>query len=236
MQFIPVKTRILQPPKDDLLAVLDVSLTDLQAGDVLVVSSKVLAIHEGRCVPGGEYDVAAHIAREADVVIPRPDRPSPLTLINHTIVGGAGVDRSNSNGYVTLLPRDPFLSARRIYEYTTKRFGTTELGVIITDSHSVPCRYGAQGVAIGWWGFQPLVDHVNKADLFGRKIQYERSNLADGVAAGAVVVMGEVAECTPLVIARNVPNLLFTTENTKDKLFCPPEDDIMKVLYKDFLT
>lgn len=51
MQFIPVTTRILQPPQDDLLSVIRGSLTDIKNGDVMLISSKVVAIHEGRCVP-----------------------------------------------------------------------------------------------------------------------------------------------------------------------------------------
>jgi len=236
MQYIPIPTRILQPPQDDLFAVLDETLSDLRPTDVLLVSSKVVAIHEGRCVSVDEFDLAKHIANEADVVIKRDNWSSPLTIINHVMVGRAGVDRSNSNGYITMLPQNPFKSAQAIYQHVKARLGFSQFGVIITDSHSVPCRYGAVGGAIGFWGIKPLVSHIGKPDLFGRKIKVERTNMVDGIAAGANLVMGEVAECTPLVIARDVPNIRFEEGLLRDELFCPFADDVMRVLYKDFLT
>ncbi|MFT7507828.1 MAG: F420-0:gamma-glutamyl ligase, partial [Acidimicrobiales bacterium] len=51
----------------------------------------------------------------------------------------------------------------------------------------------------------------------------------------ATVVMGEVDECQPVVIARGVPDLMFTEENKKDTLFVPFEDDTFRVLYEKFL-
>lgn len=236
MQFIPVKTRVLQPPQDDLLAALDESLKDVREGDVVVVSSKVVAIHEGRCVPVSDFDKTAHIEHAAEVIVPRPYWRAPLTITNHVFVSSAGVDRSNSDGFYTLLPADPFVSAKNIHQYLTNRFGLSEAGVIITDSRSEPCRYGAVGVSIGWWGINPLEDHIGKTDLFGRKMKVERSNIVDGIAAGATVVMGEVAEQTPVVVARDIPNLHFTEKNTRDQLFCPFREDTFRVLYEGFLS
>lgn len=235
MQFIPIKTRILQPPQDDLFSLFSEALATLQEGDVLVISSKVVAIHEARCVLESEFDKEKHIEQAADVVIPRPNWPSPLTIINNVMVGAAGVDRSNSNDYFTLLPLDPFASAERVYKYIEEHFKLKHFGVIITDSRSQPCRYGATGVEIGFWGLKPLESHIGKEDLFGRKMRFERTNIVDAIAAGANLVMGEVAESTPLVIVRGVPNLQFELGNFKDQLFCPFEDDIMKVLYERFL-
>lgn len=235
MQLIAVKTSILEPPQDNLFAVLDECLTEVQEKDVVVISSKVVAISEGRCVSVGEFDQAAHLAAEAEVVIPRANWPSPLTIVNHVMVGGAGVDRSNSGEYHTLLPRDPFASAERIYSYIKNRFNLQELGIIITDSRSHPCRYGATGVAIGFWGIKPIESHIGKTDLFGRKIQVERTNVVDAIAAGANLVMGEVAEGTPIVLVRSVPNVQFQTGNLRDDLFCPFADDVMLVLYERFL-
>ena len=235
MQLIPVQTRRLEPPQDDLWPVLVESLPPLQNGDVVLVSSKVMAIDEGRCVPEDKFDKQAHLAQEAQVIIPRPNWPAPLTIINNVIVGSAGVDRSNSNGYYTLLPSDPFASANRLHERLCAHYQLTELGIVITDSRSHPCRYGATGVAIGFWGIAPLVDYRGEHDLFGREMKIERSNIVDGLAAGAAVVMGEAAEGMPVVIAREVPNLTFTTSDTKDELFCPFADDILNVLYERFL-
>ncbi|MCB9811609.1 coenzyme F420-0:L-glutamate ligase [Candidatus Nomurabacteria bacterium] len=236
MQFIPVRTRTMNPPQDDLFEVLDEFLPVIQEGDVVLISSKVVAIHEGRCVSAAAFDKEKHVEEEAELVIPRSYWPSPLTFTNHMLVGSAGVDQSNSNGYYTLLPKEPFVSAEYIHTYLRQRFGLNEAGVVITDSHSVLARYGAVGGAIAWWGFSPLLDHRGKKDLFGRAIQYERSNLVDGLAAGATVVMGEVAESTPVVIAREVPNLKFVSGNTKNELFVSFREDTLRVLYERFLS
>jgi len=97
-------------------------------------------------------------------------------------------------------------------------------------------RRGATGVAIGWWGFEPTINHVGEEDLFGRTLRLEVSNLADGIAAGANVVMGETDECQPIVIARNIPRITFTEQNTKDMLIVPFAEDTFRVLYQQFLS
>jgi F420-0:gamma-glutamyl ligase len=49
--LIRVKTRPLVPTRDDLYDALDPALPQLLDGDVLAITSKVVAIHRGRCVP-----------------------------------------------------------------------------------------------------------------------------------------------------------------------------------------
>jgi len=235
MQLLPIKTKIMRPPQDDLYLELDAVLPELHNGDVIVLSSKVVAIHEGRCFEKSTSDKAALVRAEADVVIERPYWPSPLTITRGAFVGAAGIDESNSGAYYTLLPEDAFASAKRLWEYLTEKYSLSKLGIVISDSRSLPLRYGASAVSIGWWGIQPLEDHIGKADLFGREMQYERSNIVDGIAAAAGLVMGEVAECTPVVIVRGVPGLQFTTRHTKDEIFSLFEDDTFRVLYERYL-
>jgi len=235
MEFIPVKTRILTPPQDDLYTVLDRSLPVLQEEDVVIVSSKVVAIHEGRCLSIDGSDKEALVKSETDFTIPRDYYRLPLTVTRHTFLGAAGVDESNGGGYYILLPEAPFASAHNLHAHLKEKFKLTNLGVIITDSHSGPFRYGATGVSLAWWGIEPLEDHRGRTDLFGRKIQYERSNLVDGLAAGATVVMGEVDEGVPVVIARGVPRLVCTEKNTRETLLVPYREDLFRVLYEKFL-
>jgi coenzyme F420-0:L-glutamate ligase len=236
MQFIPVKTRIINPPKDDLFAVLDEYLTSVQEGDVVLISSKVVAIDEGRCMLASEMtDKNRMIEEEADLVIPRTYRSTPLSVVHSAFIGTAGIDESNAGGYLVFLPKDPFASAQGIHTYLKKRFNLTNVGVVITDSHSQPMRYGAAGISIGFWGFEPVLDCVGEEDLFGREMKIEKANIADGLAAGATVVMGEVAQCQPVVIARDVPDLIFVEGSQKNRLFVPLEDDTFRVLYERFM-
>ncbi len=80
-----------------------------------------------------------------------------------------------------------------------------------------------------------MEDHRGRTELFGRVIQYERSNLVDGLAAGANVVMGEVDEGVPVVIVRGVPRLVFTEKDTRETLLVPYREDLFRVLYEKFL-
>ncbi len=235
MEFIPIKTRVLNPPQDNLFAVLDEYLIEVKDGDVVLISSKVVAIHQGRCVKTEEVEKSTLLKQAADLIIPRNYWPSPITVAHNTFIGAAGIDKSNGDGYYVLPPENTFASAQIFYNYLCKRFNLKNLGVIITDSHSGPFRQGATGVSLSWWGIEPLLDHRGRKDLFGRSIKSSRSNLVDGLAAGATVVSGEVDECLPVIIARNVPGLIFTTENTRHHLFTTFADDTFRVLYERFL-
>jgi F420-0:gamma-glutamyl ligase len=235
MEFIPVKTRVMLPPQDDLFAVLDESLPALKEGDVVLISSKVVAIHQGRCLPISENLKEELVVKAADFIIHREYSRAPLTVAHHAFLGAAGIDESNGNGYYILLPENIFEFAREAHEYLCQKYSLKNLGVVVTDSHSGPFRYGATGVSLGWWGIEPMEDHRGRKDLFGRAIQYERSNLVDGLAAGAVVVSGEVDECIPVVIARGVPRLVFTSEDTRDQLLVPYKEDLFRVLFEKFL-
>lgn len=236
MQFIPIKTRIVQPPEDDLFAVMDESLTDVQAGDVLVVSSKVVAISEGRCVSADEKERARIATEIAQVIIPRDYWRSPLYVAGHAFNATAGTDRSNGNGYLILPPIDPFVSAEQLRAYVQDRFAISDVGVIISDSHGQPFRYGVTGFAVGFSGFVPLESHVGKEDLFGNKLKAERSNIADAIASATGLLMGESSEQTPVVVVRGVPNLTFQDGDLRDRLFAPFTEDVYRVLYEDFLT
>ncbi len=49
LKILPIKTKKILPPKDDLYAELK-HLPKLKEGDVLVIASKTLAIYQGRTV------------------------------------------------------------------------------------------------------------------------------------------------------------------------------------------
>mgnify|MGYP001551395559 CR=1 FL=1 len=235
MEYLPIKTRIMQPPKDDLFALFDGYLIDVREEDIVLVSSKIVAIGEGRCLPIEGNNKQKLVEHEADVLIHREYWGVPMTIKQSTFLGNAGIDESNSNGYYTLLPQDMFDSAKQIQAYLKKKHNIEKVGVIITDSHSQALRYGATGIGLAFWGIEPLQDHVGRKDLFGRSILFEKSNLIDGLASGATVVGGEVNECQPIVIARGVPQVVFTEGNLQEQLFVRPEKDMFRVLYERYL-
>ncbi len=234
MELIPIKTPTLHPPQDDLLKVLDESLTDPRNGDVVVITSKVVAIHEGRCVPILGTDKEALVRREADFVYHPHGRRKPHTLIHHALISSAGIDESNGEGYYILLPEDSFESARVLRAHLMERHKLTELGIVITDSHSLPFRYGAMSIAIGCWGFEPVESHIGRTDLFGRVMEYSKTNIPDSIAASATLVSGECDESQPIAIARGIPNLVWSEVDPRPTFFIPYQEDIYRDLYRDF--
>lgn len=234
MELIPIKTRILHPPKDNLFEVFDAVLTDLCDGDVVAVTSKVVAIHEGRCAHFKGTNKEALVEREADALYYPEGKKKPLTIAHNALISAAGIDESNGEGYYILLPEDVFASAKTIHAYLVKRHRLNTLGVVITDSHSLPFRYGAMSVAIGCWGFAPIESHIGRPDLFGRTMQYSKTNIPDSIAAATTLITGECDESQPITIVRNIPNLVFTDTDPRPEFFVQREDDIYRDLYKDF--
>lgn len=234
MLVIPVKTRVLTPPADNLFSVLDEALPRLEEKDVVVITSKVVAIGEGRCVPAGTMrEKESLIASEADYMARlKGSRRSLFSIKGNAVVGSAGIDDSNGNGYWVLWPKDPMKSAKEIWTHLRRRQGVRQLAVVITDSYSPPMRLGTLGISIGFFGFHPVDDHVGKKDIFGRKFVYSRSNLADGIASSAVLVMGETNERQPIALLRGVPSLRFSTRDTARELLIPPREDIYYPLLK----
>jgi coenzyme F420-0:L-glutamate ligase len=233
MQLLPIKFRTVKPPKDDLFAALKKSRLTLKDGDIIAISSKVVSIGEGRTIPIENTEKKKLVQSEADWFF-MPSKSlyrRMFTISRGVLVGAAGVDESNGDGHYILYPVDPQKSAARLRSWLMKEYNVANLGVIITDSVSIPLRRGAVGIALGYAGFVPLKDYRGKKDLFGREFAFEVSNIADGLAAAATVVMGEGDEGTPVVVIRNVPGIKFGAyAKNKEPLVVTPEKDLFAPL------
>lgn len=244
MQIIPIKTRKIKPPKDDLYKILDKYCPKLKEGNILLITSKILAIHQGRCVPI-KIDESSKlhkeekdklVKKEADVYIPREESPNEYTILtikDNTLISSAGIDKSNANGYYILWPKNPEKEAKKICLYLKKKFSLKKLAVIITDSHTTPLRSGTVGISIGFYGLKPLRDYRGKKDLFGRKLKVSRVNIIDSLASSATVVMGEGKESTPMALIQNA-KVEFTNRETYKDILIPFESDIYYPLLKRF--
>jgi len=229
MHVYPYKIRVLTPPKDDLKAAILASKLTLREGDIVAISSKVVSIGEGACVPIDGNDKKELIVSEAQWYrhVPRAPYKKLFTIARGVITGSSGIDESNGNGNYILYPKDPFKSARQLRLWLQKTYGVKKIAVVITDSKSDFLRRGAIGFALAWDGIDPLRDYRGEPDLFGRSIRIELANLIDALAAAAGLHMGEVAERTPLVVLRDVPNIVFKNRSPKrDWLIVRPEEDI----------
>jgi putative folate metabolism gamma-glutamate ligase len=213
MKISAIKTAIIEPPKDDLLVAIAKAIPSLKEKSVVVITSKVVSIWQGRCVPMDRYAKKDDLVmREADLYLPREMTPGAWcmhTIKNNVFLPSAGVDESNADGYYILWPKDPARAAKKLWMWLRKKYGVKELGVIVSDSHTIPLRRGVMGISLAHYGFEPLKDYRNAPDIFGRALKMTQSNIPDALAAAAVVLMGEGDERTPLAIVSDVPWIKF---------------------------
>ena len=117
-----------------------------------------------------------------------------------------------------------------------ERFKVNHVGVIITDSTCTPLRWGTTGIALAHSGFIAIHDYIGRPDLFGRPLEVSKANISGGLAAAAVVAMGEGAEQTPLCLIEDATFVVFQDSDPTDdelkSLYIPIEDD----LFAPFLT
>lgn len=221
MVITPIKTRKFIPPKDDLRDLLS-AVTFIEENSIVVVTSKVVAISQGRTIPTFDCPDRDELAKkEADLYLPRKMVPGGYflyTIKNSLLIASAGIDKSNGGDYYILWPENSKREAKKIWTYLRKKFGVKNLGIIITDSHAVPMHRGLVGMSLGYWGFMPLRDYRGENDIFGNKLKVSQTNVPDSLASAAVFVMGEGKEQTPLAIITDLPkSIVFVEEETKPK-------------------
>ena len=203
----------------------DMSLED---GDVLVLAQKIISKAEGRMVnlttvePSNEAielatfldkrpELVELILQESNEVVRK--RPGTV-IVEHKkgfICANAGIDHSNVKGswgddadWVLLLPEDSDASARNLRRDIFLRTGK-EIGVLIIDSHGRAWRNGVLGTTIGLAGIPGLLDMRGEEDLYKYKLRVTTIGVADELAAGASLKMGQASEGTPGVLVRWLP-------------------------------
>lgn len=207
-------------PGDDLAGLLRAALAQNglkpSAGDILVVTQKIVSKAEGRfvamagVVPSEEALRLAALTRKeprlVELVLQEADgvvRAVPHVLITRHRLGhvmaNSGVDRSNIGGgeddRALLLPVDPDASAAALAE-------ALGLAVVISDSFGRPWRMGVVAVAIGAAGLPALIDRRGERDRDGRILEVTQIALADMVATAANLATGEGAEGIPAALVR----------------------------------
>jgi coenzyme F420-0:L-glutamate ligase / coenzyme F420-1:gamma-L-glutamate ligase len=218
--FVPIRTRRMSPPFN-LGGLVDAYVgSELRDGDILVISSKFIAVSEGRVVDldtvvPSDFAVSESrrlnispelcelVIRESDDVIGGVSG-FMLTLKEGLLTPNAGIDKSNvEHGKVVLYPRNPLGSATALVEEMRFRRGV-EVGVVVSDSRLMPTRKGTVGVALAAAGMEAVVDMRGKPDLFGNVLKVTSQAIADDLCSGAQVVMGEANESVPIVLVRGL--------------------------------
>jgi coenzyme F420-0:L-glutamate ligase / coenzyme F420-1:gamma-L-glutamate ligase len=187
-------------------------------GDVLVVAQKIISKAEGRIVRLSKVrrtekanELAKKLSNDARFIevvlresrrIVRADRVLIVETHHGFVCANAGVDHSNVRGrdLVTLLPRDPDGSARRLGGALCKQTGK-RVAVIISDTFGRPWRLGLINVAIGACGVPALVDLRGTRDRHRKLLSATILAVADELAAAAGLLMDKSAG-TPVVLIR----------------------------------
>lgn len=232
LNFLPIKTRIVHPPKDDISDIID-SL-EVKDGDIIFITSKILSIAEGRTVKAEETTKEELIKKEASRYLPyvsaAGDFHVNLTVNQNVLIPSAGIDESNADGYFVLWPEHPDATCQRIRSYLIKKHHLTHLGIVMTDSHTTPLRWGVTGITIGFAGIEPLKDIIGHPDLFGREMHITKVNLIDPLTSMAVLLMGEAAECTPVCILRDYAGIPFSDTASMDDFLIDESLDLYSPL------
>lgn len=217
----------------------------LQNGDLLVFAQKGISKSEGRQVylpdvtPSPKaIELAAETHKDPRLVemILKESKKilrkrQGLIIVEHRlgfICANAGIDHSNvagSDEWILLLPENPDASAESL-RCTLEQESGARLGVLIIDSHGRAWRHGTVGITIGLSGIPGLVDRRGEIDLFGYEMKVTQVGASDEVAAAASLMMGQVAEGTPVVHVRGFPYTL--REASLNEILRPEENDLFR--------
>jgi len=232
-----------------ILKALGLTGISLRDGDIIVVAQKVVSKVEGRKIrlqavtPSPAAEELAHktkkdprvvelILRESKQVI--RTRPGLIITehLNGFICANAGIDHSNvdpeegrTEDWVLLLPRDPDASAASLRQRLEAESGS-RIGVLIIDSHGRAWRLGTVGISIGLSGLPGLQDLRGEPDLFQFRLKVTQVGVADELAAGASLLMGQASEGKPVVHVRGFPYPL--REAAHQELLRPEEEDLFR--------
>jgi len=241
LEIIPIKIQ-REIGIDTNLVDLILESSEINDGDILVFSQKIVSKNEGRMLSlssvnpsllangiassyGKDPRLIELILSESERIV-RMENGIIIVKTKHGFVcANAGIDESNvQDGYATLLPKDPDKSARLLKERIEQKTGKN-IAVIISDTFGRPFRLGQTNVAIGIAGLEPVLDYNGKPDTFGKIMQVTAIAIADEICSASELVMGKVEKC-PIAIVRNYN---FNLSDAKiQKLLRSEHDDLFR--------
>jgi F420-0:gamma-glutamyl ligase len=236
MHIKPITTRIFRE-NESLLKFVISHFKILPEKAVVVVTSKIVALADGRTVPyieRGDPAFGDLVRKESEWAM--QTKYTWLSLKDGTVMASAGIDRSNAAGKMVLLPRNSFDAARRLLKELKRVYKRKKLGVLITDSRLLPLRAGVVGVALGYAGFKGVRDYRGQKDIFGRTLHFSRTDIADSLATAAVLTMGEGNEQQPLAIITQAPVEFVLRNPSQSELCINPHEDIYQPFFAKINT
>lgn len=224
-----LKTRLFQE-NENLIDFIIEHIPVLNDGTILVITSKIVALSEGRTVNANdEATKEKYIKSESEFAL--KTKYTWLTIKDGAVMAAAGIDASNANGKLILLPKNSFASAAEIRTALLTHYKIKKLAVIITDSRTSPLRRGVTGMATGYAGFKGIKTYTDKTDIFDRPFEYTNVNVPDSLAAAAVYEMGEGNELQPLAIISNT-QIEFAETIDQNEIKISLDDDMYAPLFK----
>lgn len=215
---------------DDLARLIAAAAPELQAGDVVVVTQKVVSKAEGAMVRIDTDDPRGHkaIVEDQSRRIVRRRGDLIISETSHGFVcANAGVDLSNvDEGWAALLPEDSDRSARRIRDGIRATLGV-DVAVIVSDTFGRPWRRGLTDVAIGCAGIKAIVDLRGTQDSRGRELQVTEVCVVDELAAAADLVMGKATGVAAAVV-RGVDPAWLGRGEVRGEIVRPPQEDLFR--------
>lgn len=192
------------------LAALVLSHLELADGDVLAVTSKVVAKAEGRVVTGDREEL---ITAETVRLVAHRGGTRIVRTRHGLVMAAAGVDASNlPRGSIAPLPVDPDASARALRHALRERCGAN-VAVIVTDTIGRAWRAGQTDLAIGAAGLTVLESYAGREDAYGNPLAVTEPAVADELASAAELAAGKLTG-RPFARLRGRPDLVL-----------PPGDD-----------
>ncbi len=241
LEIIPVKIQKEIEPDDDLVDLI-LESSEVNDGDILVFSQKIVSKNDGRILSLSSVNpsllangIASSYGKDPRLVelilseskrIVRMENGIIIVETKHGFVcANAGIDESNvQDGYATLLPDNPDQSANLLKGKIEQKTGKN-IAVIISDTFGRPFRLGQTNVAIGIAGLEPVLDYNGKPDTFGKIMQVTAIAIADEICSASELVMGKVEKC-PIAIVRNYN---FNLSDAKiQKLLRSEHDDLFR--------
>ena len=235
MKISAIQTSVFSKDINLIDFILNHCSTVLKEDFILAITSKIVSISENRLINKKDIDKKQLIQKEGEHYLGEIAYDCHLSIHHGLLVPSAGIDESNSEQEQYILyPKKPFSSAQNLATQIKKKTGLKNLGILITDSRTLPLRQGVVGVALAYYGFSGIKNMIGEKDIFGRELKMTKINIADALATSAVLVMGEGAEKKPLAVIENAP-VTFTDNNDFSELSIPITEDLYFPLYKHLI-
>ncbi|MFB5648308.1 MAG: coenzyme F420-0:L-glutamate ligase [Candidatus Nitrosomaritimum aestuariumsis] len=237
MEVIPVHISNEIEVNVDLTGLI-LSSQEIKEGDILVIAQKIISKQEGRIIELSKIEpsllaqgIASQYHKDPRIVelilseskkIVRMQNGVIIVETNHGFIcANAGIDESNvKDGFVTLLPVDSDLSAKKIRDGILNKT-RKNIAVVVSDTFGRPFRNGQTNCAIGLSGITPILDYAGTQDAFGNILRVTAIAISDEIASTAELVMGKNNKC-PVAIIRDYK---FSNESENISEIIRPENE-----------